>query len=763
MKNLIVILFCMMMTASVLWPSEGAINGDGLHLAIGWLVTALLAVVTKRQDQDPADDTTFSRTQLAAASSVIFLLGGFWLSTWNVFHVHGDRRAALNLAFEWSGIGAAFVTIACRFRRQRSLQSIVALTIGLGAGTAILGVWQHHVSYGQRAEWYLQQRSELDTALQASDVQSSVKRSHLKGAFERMKIPLDGPKRQLFERRLLDSSEPVGPFALANTLGGVLAVAVVLLIAGVMQSLHRRVRISALSWCITGSIVFLLTYCLLLTKSRTAWVGCIVGIMVLVGRQRLGKPAAGLARLGAGASILIAAALGISIATGAIDREVVMEAPRSLQFRLLYWTGAAGVIRDNPVFGTGPGNFRQVYLRHKPVESSEDILDPHNVLLDVWCSAGLMGLVALVSLLTCCVCATRQFRIRDRRPEKRPRRIPWPLLKGILAGTGVHLTWRWFHGVDMWTNGIGDENAVLLVPVTACLLTPVIAQCLLFTQSAAFAALTCLFVHLLGAGGLQITILGHVLVLLAALTIFGENQSVAEDLPTPERGTFRPAENCFHVITAVTLVAATAWTAQFGLLPVNRSQHQLQVAEVRKKQGDRSGTLDALNGAARSDPFSVDSRQQLVQALAYDFQRSVEQYAQNGRQIADDRLQEDFDKVIDGCNHLIDADRRSGTGYYFRSRVADSVRNVIGNGSDLFRQAHLDLQQAVECDPSNSDLWFELSDLQYREGLFAEASTAADRATEIDAVNRIWGHVDQYLAGEKIQRLELIQRSGDND
>ena len=45
MRNPVVILFCMMMTASVLWPSEGAINGDGLHLTILWLVTALVAVI----------------------------------------------------------------------------------------------------------------------------------------------------------------------------------------------------------------------------------------------------------------------------------------------------------------------------------------------------------------------------------------------------------------------------------------------------------------------------------------------------------------------------------------------------------------------------------------------------------------------------------------------------------------------------------------------------------------------------------------------
>ncbi len=752
----------MMMTASLLWPSEGAINGDGLHLTILWLLTAIIAVIVQRRDNSESGDIRLSRTQLAATGSVILLLTGFWLSTWNVFHVHGDRRAALNLAFEWSGIAAVFLTIACLFRRQQSLHVIVALIIGLGTGTAALGIWQHHISYAQRTEWYLQQRAELDTALQSHDIQDSMKRSQLEGAFERMKIPLNGTERQLFEARLLDSSEPVGPFALANTLGGVVAVALVLLVAGVMQALQRQIRISVFNWCLTGGNVFLLTYCLLLTKSRTAWVGCIVGIMVLFGRQRFEKSAAAMAKLAVCASILLVATFGIGIATGAIDREVALEAPRSLQFRLLYWTGAAGVIKDNPMFGTGPGNFRQVYLPHKTVESSEDILDPHNILLDVWCSAGLVGLIALAGLFVCCLSATKLCRSRDLHPEKRLRRIPWPILKGVVAGTGLHLVWRWMNGADMWSNGTGDENLVLLIPLTACLLTPLIAHCLLFTESAASAALVCLVVHLLGAGGLQITVLGIFLLLLAALTIFGADQAASADRHTNGSRAVRRKKNSFCLLATLPLLAVTVLTVQFGLIPVQRSQRLLQLADVRKTHGDRKGTLDALNRAAQSDPFSVYSRQRLAQTLAYDFQQSMERYAQTGREIPDSKLQIPFDRVIASCNHLIDADQRAGTGYYFRSRVSNCFRGVIGNENDLFNSAHRDLRHAVECDPSSSELWFELADFQYKGGLFAEAATAAVKATNIDTVNHSWGHVDQFLAAKKLERLKLIQRSADN-
>ncbi len=49
--------------------------------------------------------------------------------------------------------------------------------------------------------------------------------------------------------------------------------------------------------------------------------------------------------------------------------------------------------------GLGPGNFAGAYLRHKLPEASEEILDPHNMVLEVWTTAGLFAVVALVAAL----------------------------------------------------------------------------------------------------------------------------------------------------------------------------------------------------------------------------------------------------------------------------------------------------------------------------------------------------------------------------
>src|SRR5690606_19606381 len=90
--------------------------------------------------------------------------------------------------------------------------------------------------------------------------------------------------------------------------------------------------------------------------------------------------------------------IGLPVAaalTGGLDRQVITEAPKSLQYRLEYWTATLAALRESPILGTGPGNFRQAYLAHKLPGSSEEVLDPHNLFLDVWAGGGLIGLAGL--------------------------------------------------------------------------------------------------------------------------------------------------------------------------------------------------------------------------------------------------------------------------------------------------------------------------------------------------------------------------------
>ena len=171
-------------------------------------------------------------------------------------------------------------------------------------------------------------------------------------------------------------------------------------------------------------------YCLVLTKSRTAWIGLVVALAFwgacLLVRRPVPSSAAGRVMVGAAgcwscSSVLFA----VAALEAGFDVQVISEAPKSLDYRLQYWNGAMGVVREHPVFGVGPGNFRQHYLRFKLPESSEEIADPHNLILDLWTSGGLF---ALIGFAGCLIGAIAPFLRRrtdeaanDQSPERRAR------------------------------------------------------------------------------------------------------------------------------------------------------------------------------------------------------------------------------------------------------------------------------------------------------------------------------------------------------
>ena len=152
MQNRVPLLICLLVTMAMMWPSEGAIHGDGLHLAFLWTVVAIVAVWT-----EPALSLVRNRTvrQMDIGKLAMYLLvAGFCFSTWHVFQVPGDRRSALNLAMEWTAIGIGYwlvwkMTSVPNFRR-----TVIILLISLGFGAGALGMAQHHLMYERRANWY---------------------------------------------------------------------------------------------------------------------------------------------------------------------------------------------------------------------------------------------------------------------------------------------------------------------------------------------------------------------------------------------------------------------------------------------------------------------------------------------------------------------------------------------------------------------------------------------------------------------------------
>lgn len=752
-------LFVTLLALSFSWPSEGAIQGDGAVRALLWLVAAA-AVGIIGIDRSVAAGSASKLSRIA----VLLLCGGLWVSTWHVFEDGGDRRAALNLCFEWTALLAAW-WLAVRLIEAGQRELIAKAVVGLSLGAAVLGLLQHHIIYPQRAAWYLEQRGLIDSegaidAAQARDVRAD---------FARMNIPDSGPERALFENRLLHSTEPVGPHALTNTLGGQLAVALMLLVGGVLQQ-RRSVR----SVCVGVIVGLVLAYCLVLTKSRTAWLGTFAGIfvlMILQQRSASWRIAQSARRLMVAAGLLLAVSVTAAVATGALDREVISEAPRSLQFRLMYWMGTAGVLKEQPLSGTGPGNFRQPYLKHKPDEASEQILDPHNIFLDSWVSGGLLSLFGMLLLIASVVLAVKRFaetRATNAAttadgilPVNENRSTALFEKRNLIAGCGIALLLaaggHIVSGGDLpWESSgpLAWHAGLWIVPLAASVFAIVVPANASIVSAAA--AVTALLVHLLAAGGLQISALMLLLLLLHAAVVTGTPQrpASAETRPENQLGA-RPTTRRFPIVAVGALIAIAAMI-RLMVIPVEAASRQTQAALWHRQNADFDAATRSYRDAMATDPLDPKRHQQLADHLAYVLTGKI----RRGIRVSAPemvRLRTDLLATIDRWLAL---DEKSWQAWRLKASVNNlcsrAARNSGDFSDDLLTTAVHDWQQVVSLYPGNCTAWGELAETAWENSQPEIARSAAERALELDQINHQWGHQDRFLPPQIKKRMKQI-------
>ena len=734
--------------ADFLWPSEAAMHGEGLKYSALWMLLA--AVRLAQQSTRPRACRIRPANWIATAlmSGLLMMIVAHWVSTWYVFRIEGDRRAALNLSFEWTAAAAIFYLIASVSSQLIQRQRILATLIGIGLGLSIVGIWQHHFFYKSQAEWYRQQTSSSSTG--TSSGQAALDESRTRTQLQQMQLPTSGSGRQLFEQRLLASSEPFGTFALANTLGGYLAIVTVLIVAAGREFINRKQRPPVMSCLFVLGTLLLVGYCLILTKSRTAWIGTAAAIacLMVLNSQRIALRQWAI-RLGlTGAFVTLLA--GASLAIGLIDREVILESPRSLQFRLLYWTGTADVIAEEPLFGTGPGNFRQVYLKYKRPESSEEILDPHNIVLDAWATTGLAGLCGVLLILGACgvglfSAATNSDDSPVYPNENKDYYSGNFYVLAVCAGWCLHQFVRWWDG-DLWNE---LQTAYLAIPA-ACVVThwsmPTLWRC---SPRILIAGLGALLVHLMGAGGLQITI---VPVLLAVVSAVVFAQLRRKYTPTQQS-----TRSIIRLTAAVVALAISGAIIQYGIRPVDKSRRWLEEASYLESLGKTQAATSACDSAAAADLLAPKPRQQKMSLLAYKLiqQLRTRSFHPDNDSKQTDSIHELANQVLKACQELAERDRRLVLPHYYQSKVLTHLSGMEGF-EDAERNTIAEIETVLELYPSNGMFRAEAANMFFSAGKFESAKNAANRALQIDNINHKWGHQDRYLPDDVLQSLKDI-------
>jgi len=657
-------------------------------------------------------------------------VGGHVLSGLIVLATTGQRRFAANLLAEWLGLGCAWIVLREVVAVPAWRSRLTATLLAAATAAAGLGIWQHQVTLPNMALEYGPKIVAVREALARGETHPFMWELSAVG------VPTSEPGLTLYEKRLRDSREPFGMFALANTLGGLLASALVwgaACLAVVVRSRYPR-------WWLGVATCVVMAVCLVFTKSRTASVAVVVGLLA-VGYHALHLRGWSRGRMiawcGAGlaGAVLIAAA---AFAVGVWDREVLAEAPKSLGYRWLYWQGTGRLIAERPLLGVGLGQFRPAYLRVKLPEASEEIADPHNVLLEAWVNGGLL---AVVGLLLCGLSVFRRVgrvfeshhdggatwwdsKTRPTLRESSNDRGGWGVIGGgALAHVAILVAGPWDDSVFAlgvgWACGVAAWTGLVATPL-----------CVVGSR----AALLTLGVHLLGAGGG-----GMPAVLLWGLILLA--MSVAEREPTmPCNSGDQGLRRAASVIPTVAagLVIVLIWRPDAAC--------QELIADGDRAIGHRGlRTADGLYvAAADRDPWNPVPRV-----------RSGELRRQSARGLQSETL--DINEMIASAilsyETAIQSDPNNGD---WRSAIGRCWfdRFQSSEESDHATNAAHWFQLASTMYPTNSAWAADWAEAAQAAGQADDARRAAEIALTQDDINRRLGHVERWLPEARRKQLE---------
>lgn len=712
----------LLVVLNVRWflPTEATAEGATLGLAVFWCVAAAItAWLTIERD-------AVSRRWTRADAAVALLVGGHLISGALVLLHGGQRQLAGNLIAEWLGVAGTWMVIREFLRipwfRSALWQSTLMSLVLLGA----YGCWQHWVELPLMAQ---RMGPKFDAVRAARATGTSCLEEQ---ELTREGVPLSEPEFTLFEKRLRDSREPFAFFALANTLGGFLAAGTMLLLADMLRGGTGRFAVDRQQRVFLFGAGLCLVAGLLLTKSRTGWValGAISAIAFSL-RWKLKTPAA--APMGKRAPLVAVVILVSLIVVGAglvkygsWDRETLAEAPKSLLYRWQYWTGTFRLIVEQPILGGGLGQFRTAYLRVKDPAASEEIADPHNLMLDVWFHGGILAFAGMLWLVLSLFWTTLKLaRTDDVAPAFHP----------LVCGTEWFAIAPWIvFGWQLLIDGAWDDRLLVMGGILiSWIVWNYLREARVPTPSRTACGLTALVLvtHLLGAGGIGYTaVMQFLLILLSGTFSLMTDVSLAY---TPQ--------SAIWIRRGLTAMAALC--ALWLWNPLQRSL--LDIADGLAGRGASSTALQiAYEKAKVGNPWDPIPCARLAELAFRDVQDEAAKSGSVGPK--------DIERVTQEWLATIARDP-ANPHWWHRLGETEFRWHQRHPAPDVAVAAVQHLETAVQRYPSNARWQADLSDAADAAGNTEKATRAARVALAQDEINQRFGHVERILTEEIRQRL----------
>jgi len=197
-----------------------------------------------------------------------------------------------------------------------------------------------------------------------------------------------------FEKKVL-SGEVIGFNASANSFA---AMVVLLMTIGLGVAIQRLADRDNVGWTIALAITApLAVWLLVYTKTKAALVTPLITVAMLAVIWRWRASLAEHSRRWFW--IAVAAVLTVMAAVVGHGMRHHGLPSDSLNFRWRYWVATARVFRRHPIRGVGWENFYLYYLRDRLYSASEEIRDPHNLIIRFFVELGVVGGVLMLAWL----------------------------------------------------------------------------------------------------------------------------------------------------------------------------------------------------------------------------------------------------------------------------------------------------------------------------------------------------------------------------
>ncbi len=286
----------------------------------------------------------------------------------------GNKRLAITAALDWLCYPIAALTLVQLLRGPWQRRLLLAAVIATACVQAYQCFDQYFVGHADTWAHY-----------------ESVK-EHF---WAQQGVDLDSAKVELFERRM-QAHEAQGFLPHSNVAGSYL----VLCLLPALGIVLSRWPLSRGGWVAVMAALLATTFiagAALLTKSLGAALSAAAALTLwfVLWRTRSWIATRRLKLFVAG--WLVALAGGAAVVAHGSYHGTLPGA--SLAFRWEYWRASANLIADHPWTGVGRENFGRHYLRYKPIESPEEIANPHNLFVQAASDFGWVGLAGLVAML----------------------------------------------------------------------------------------------------------------------------------------------------------------------------------------------------------------------------------------------------------------------------------------------------------------------------------------------------------------------------